>query len=188
MNPVTVDQWLELMAAKNYTVLTSIGQLNVIGFRNSEARPDFFDDLISIFEMTAEGWQAHHYEASTLPGLPYLRKPLVDQGVAILVPGQYRDAYRIGLHKGKYPALVQVRPVKVYRDNDRDEVYDKRNVEEGLFGINIHRVPGDSDRVGMNSAGCQVIKTLPDYADFLQRCSKAVSLVGNRFSYTLLEL
>lgn len=41
-------------------------------------------------------------------------------GTAILCPGQYVDAYEVGNHNGKYEALLQGRPVKVWRDYDRD--------------------------------------------------------------------
>ena len=57
------------------------------------------------------------------------------KGTAILVPGQYRGAYKIGFHKGKYKALVQAKPVKLYIDNDKDNKYRKPNIGmlESLF-------------------------------------------------------
>ena len=62
-------------------------------------------------------------------------------GVAILKPGQYRGSHKLGLHQGKYEALRQKSPVKVYRDNNKDGDYDliEENVQEGIFGINIHK-------------------------------------------------
>ena len=41
-------------------------------------------------------------------------------GVAILKPGQYRSSHKLRLHAGKYLALGQQKPVKVYRDSNRD--------------------------------------------------------------------
>ena len=62
-------------------------------------------------------------------------------GVAILKPGQYRGSHKIRLHQGRYEALGQQKPVKVYRDKNKDGTYDllEENVQEGLYGINIHR-------------------------------------------------
>ena len=45
------------------------------------------------------------------------------------------------LHRGKYLALCQRKPVSVYRDNDKDKRYDLKDktIDTGLFGINIHK-------------------------------------------------
>ena len=76
-----------------------------------------------------------------------------EEGVAILKPGQYRGSHKLRLHQGKYMALGQQKPVKVYRDNNRDANYDldESKTDTGLFGINIHRATarkgGKSTRV-----------------------------------------
>ena len=63
------------------------------------------------------------------------------------------------LHKLKLvqPYFNQVKPVKIYRDGNRDNTVD-RNVptQEGLFGINIHTA-GWNYVVWNWSAGCIVI-------------------------------
>ena len=97
------------------------------------------------------------------------------------------------LHAGKYLALGQQKPVKVYRDNNRDSKYDlfEERVEEGIFGINIHRATGraggKSTRVDKWSAGCQVIADNDDWHEFLDVCQTAREIWGNSFTYTLLE-
>ena len=67
--------------------------------------------------------------------------PMNSKGCAILVPGQYRGSHKLRLHQGRYLALGQQRSVKVYRDRDKDGHYDfdESTIDEGLFGINIHR-------------------------------------------------
>ena len=113
-------------------------------------------------------------------------------GVAILVPGQYRGSHTIGLHQGKYEALRQQKPVKVYRDNNEDGKYDmiEENVKEGIFGINIHkagsRVAG-STQIDKWSAGCQVFAKESDFNQFMEICNKAKDVWGNSFTYTLIE-
>jgi hypothetical protein len=114
-------------------------------------------------------------------------------GVAILKEGQYRGSHMIGLHQGKYEALRQKKPLKVYRDKDKDGVYDfiEENVKEGIYGINIHRAtanPGKkSVAVDKWSAGCQVIAANDDFKLFMEIVNKAAKVWGNSFTYTLIK-
>ena len=114
-------------------------------------------------------------------------------GVAILKPGQYRSSHKLRLHQGKYLALGQQKPVKVYRDQNEDNTYDlnEDSVQEGIFGINIHRATGKSGsksiRVDRWSAGCQVIADNDDWHEFLDVCQIAREKWGNSFTYTLIE-
>ena len=104
------------------------------------------------------------FAATTDPGITSMTKPVSYKGCAILVPGQYRSAWKLGYHKGKYEAIVQYKPVKVYRDNNKDAVYDfnPKTVEEGTFGINIHKAGKHSTQVDNWSAGCQVLANKED--------------------------
>ncbi len=110
-------------------------------------------------------------------------------GVARLVEGQYRGSHSIGLHQGKYKALKQAKPVKVYRDPNRDLTYDETKIAEGIFGINIHRssATGTSTYVENWSEGCQVFSTITDFDKFMALCEKASAIHGNSFTYTLIE-
>jgi hypothetical protein len=113
--------------------------------------------------------------------------------VAILKPGQYRGSHKIRKLQCRYEALGQQRPVKVYRDNNRDGNYDllEESVDEGLFGINIHRATKyagkKSTQVDKWSAGCQVIAANDHWTTFMKIMRKARNVWGNNFSYTLLE-
>ena len=119
-------------------------------------------------------------------------KPMLEKGCAILVPGQYRGSHKLRLHQGKYLALGQHRPVKVYRDRDKDGMYDfdETTIDEGLFGINIHRATKyagkTSTYVDKWSAGCQVIASNDDWHCFLDICQTARDTWNNNFTYTLL--
>jgi hypothetical protein len=108
-------------------------------------------------------------------------------GIARLVEGQYRGSHTIRLHQGKYEALGQNKPVKVYRDTNRDMLYDETKIQEGVFGINIHKAGANSTYVENWSMGCQVFKKSADFEEFMSICRKAKDIHGNSFTYTLIE-
>jgi hypothetical protein len=108
-------------------------------------------------------------------------------GVARLVEGQYIDSHIMRLHAGKYEALGQNKAVKVFRDPNKDMVYDESKIQEGVFGINIHKAGADSTYVENWSEGCQVFKRSADFEEFMAICRKAKAANGNKFSYTLIE-
>jgi hypothetical protein len=185
---LSFEGFVNLMEEKKYRISVE-GELNIIGYRNRFGRANYFDDVISVYQNKATGWKEWHYEATTLPGTPSLLKPVNSKGAAILVPGQYINAYAIGFHRNKYKALIQVKPVRVYRDRDKDGVLDidEASIETGLFGINIHRASLNNLIVGPDSAGCQVIHKRTDYNEFISLCD-ATKEQKNRFTYTLVDL
>ena len=169
--------------------------LNIVGVRNDSGRPDIFDDCISLFYKVGGEWVWDSYVATTEPGTSILRRPLKSvrhKGTAILVPGQYKSVYQVGIHGGKrkYTALVQRGgKVEVYRDNNRDAAADTDVVtEKGMFGINIHRHWGPDEReyTGGVSAGCQVFQSSVDFYEFMDTCNKSADVYGNSFTYTLI--
>ena len=180
-------KWFEDKSNKGYDV-------NIVGIRNSETNNEVtnhFDDTLTISYKVDGDWKFHSWPATTDPGQYWIENPISKDGTAILVPGQYRGSHMIGLHQGKYEALRQRKPVKVYRDNDKDLEYDtdEDTIKEGIYGINIHRSnPYDqSYYVNKWSAGCQVFKKVADFHEFMDICKKARDIWGNSFSYTLIE-
>jgi plasmid stabilization system protein ParE len=108
-------------------------------------------------------------------------------GVARLVEGQYRGSHQLGLHQGKYEALVQRKPVTVYRDGDKDDTAEEQGKEDtGLFGINIHRANPSaiSSIIDKWSAGCQVLNDPKQYATLIAACKTSGK---KNFTYTLLR-
>lgn len=164
--------------------------LNIIGVRNSSGKADTFDDAMIVLYKKKGKWNLHSYELTTEPGTRILRGPIYPGGTAILVPGQYRGVYKIGIHK-TYTALVQRNgKVKIWRDDNRDTVPDYVGPEqEGFYGINIHKHSGSDNRVatGGVSAGCQVFRSSKDFYEFMDLCDKASDIWGNSFTYTLIE-
>jgi len=165
--------------------------VNIIGIRNMNGRVNQFDDIILVIYRDAyKRWIVDTYQATTDPGLYWLKNPMNVNGTAILCPDQYRSAYRIDKHQGKYDALCQrLAAVSVWRDADRDSEHDMgaNATATGYFGINIHKAGRSSTRVDKWSAGCQVFKNDGDFKEFMKTMRTAESRLGNSFTYTLLE-
>ena len=170
--------------------------VNIVGIRNSETKnkvTNKFDDCITVSYKKDGEWKFYCFECTTDPGTHWVENIMRKEGVAVLKEGQYPGSHKIRKHQGRYDALGQQRPVKVYRDNNKDGVYDlnESTVDEGLFGINIHRATKWEDKkssqVDKWSAGCQVIAANNDWRKFLGICEKAREVWGNNFSYTLIE-
>jgi hypothetical protein len=175
--------WFEDAASKGF-------DLNIVGVRNSatgNAVTNVFDDTITVSYKDGGAWKFHQWQATTDPGKKGVMEYHNAAGVARLVEGQYRGSHTLGLHQGKYEALKQQKPVKVYRDANRDMTYNEDKVAEGIFGINIHKAGADSTYVENWSEGCQVFKKAADFESFMTICRKAAAIHGKSFTYTLIE-
>jgi len=186
-----IDKIKQAMKVKNYKFFESSDyNLNIIGIRNSDTGSkvtNVFDDLLTVSYKIGDVWHFKKWAATTDPGTKGVKEFHNAQGVARLVPGQYRGSHAIGLHQGKYEALKQAKPVKVYRDANKDMTYDTKLITEGIYGINIHKAGADSTYVENWSEGCQVFKKSADFDEFMALVKKAATLHGNSFTYTLLE-
>ncbi len=183
---------INVLRFKTYETYSRPYQLNIIGIRSDSTIPNRFDDEIHVFyKNSLNQWIHYVFPATTDPGTYWLKNPMNPQGTAILSQGQYKNAYQIGLHRGKYYALVQVRPVTVLRDYDRNAILDFQNgrPETGMFGVNIHHasVNGTTKTVDNYSAGCQVFSNINEFNLFMQLSEKHKQLYGNSFTYTLID-
>lgn len=185
-----------LFKRKHYTYFTKGAyNLNIIGVRadNHNEITNLYDDILIVIYNTPAGKQTKVlYNITTEPGDYYMRKQLLNKnGTAILAPGQYKGCWQLGLHQGKYKALCQRKPVKVYRDNNRNKKYDynSETIEYGIFGINIHRSSETivNKTIDKYSAGCQVFNNNNDFKSFIRLCEKQKELYGNSFTYTLID-
>ena len=194
----TREQIEEVLKSKGYKYFTNDKgyDVNIVGIRNSDTHgkvTNKFDDTLTLSYKDLNGkWVYNEYKATTDPGSHWEKNLLNKDGVAILKPGQYRGSHQLGLHQGKYEALRQKSPVKVYRDNDKDGQYDmiEENVQEGIFGINIHKAGGRVDgstQIDKWSAGCQVFSKESDFNEFMIIIDKANEIWGNSFTYTLVD-
>lgn len=183
-----------LFKKKGYSYFENgVYNLNIIGIRAETANKvtNKYDDIIVLEFKNGHGQQRYFYNITTDPGTYYMLKPTNNKGTAILVPGQYKGVYKIDRHNNKYRALCQrLGPVKVYRDNNKDLIYDlnPETIESGYFGINIHRSKETAiiDNINNYSAGCQVFNDPQQYKNFMCLVEKAAKIWGNKFTYTLI--
>jgi peptidoglycan hydrolase-like protein with peptidoglycan-binding domain len=180
----STDDIIAAVRRLGYTLFDD-GRWNIIGIRSAAVGTNAFDDELHILRRTPSGWEHFAYPITTDPGSYYLRTPMNGTATAAVAPGQYPDSHGWGRHKGQYEALVQVNPVRVYRDGNRDTKvdFDTSPIVSGTYGINIHKSGANSTTVDRWSAGCQVFARERDFADFLNRLKQS----GQRtFTYTLL--
>lgn len=187
-----IQQLIQQLNTLHYTIYTKPFQLNIIGIRKKATKTNSFNDVMVVFyKDEKERWLHHLFTATTYPGLYWLQHPISKQGTAILKPNQYKEAYAIGLHQRKYSALVQVKPVTVLRDNNKDAVLNTVVLieQKGLFGINIHhaKIVGTTTVINKYSAGCQVLANIADFNLLMELAKKHKALYGNAFTYTLID-
>ena len=190
----TREQVETAVKSKGYVYFEDVNNkgfdVNIIGIRNSSTGQkvtNAFDDTLTISYKENGEWKFHSWPATTDPGKKGVLEYHNTAGVARLVEGQYRGSHTIRLHQGKYEALGQAKNVKVYRDANKDLNYDENKIQEGIFGINIHKAGADSTYVENWSEGCQVFKKSADFESFMKICRKSRDIHGNSFTYTLIE-
>lgn len=195
MKEITAERLIASLEALGHTVFKDDSKpfnLNIIGIRSVNPTTNKFNCRLVDLWKNEGNWNIFQMQATTLPGLKYMKTPLSPKGCAILKEGQYRGVYKLDKHNGKYDALCQrLGDVTVYRDNDKDTSYDMLDGTEqtGKFGINIHRASAykELENVDSNSAGCQVIQDPLEYDIHMELVYKAVDVWGNSFSYTLIN-
>lgn len=165
------------------------GFVNIIGVRVYLGE---FNDWF-IFTRTWKGLREYYVlQGTTEPGQGWLLEMMGNiKGTAILVPGHYEKCWTLGVHKGKYPALVQKigYPFKVWRDKNKNGKADARGtVYTDARGINLHTTKQGylTNFIGKFSAGCQVVFSYKDFMKILLPMFKEHSLRYKEFNYTLL--
>lgn len=195
LNKVLKFDFENLFKKLGYTYFTKGDyNLNIIGIRSNQLDQldDEFNDIFCYIYKENGIWSRNFLICTTDSGLHYLKNPQNQEGTAILVPNQYKGAFKKGLHKGKYPALVQNKSLTIYRDNNKDSVLDidiNEEVEVKGIGLNIHSVYSENnipEKIGKWSSGCTVIPNLKLFRQFLNVCDQSIKVFGNSFTYTLI--
>jgi hypothetical protein len=182
----------KIFARKGYTFFTK-GEynLNIIGVRHkgSKVTNKFDDCLVVIYNTNNKEEVRRVFTCTTLPGKKAMEHPTAIKGTAILKEGQYRGAYQIAYHKGKYKALCQRKPLTVYRDGNKDDKFDLNplSIDKGIFGINIHKAGDNSTLVNGWSYGCTVLAKSLDFNALMRLVERSASIYGNSFTYTLIN-
>jgi len=181
---VKTKGYLYFAGAKDYDV-------NIVGVRNSDTGKtvtNLFDDKLTISYRVDGKWFYHEWDATTEPGKKGVTQYHNANGVARLVPNQYRGVYAVSMHQGKYQAVCQrLGDVTVWRDKNKNMTFDEVETDTGMFGINIHKAGTVSSFVENWSEGCQVFKRVKDFNEFMVIANRAKEIHGNHFTYTLLE-
>ena len=125
----TREQIAAAVKAKGYTYFTGPGNydVNVVGVRNSDTGQtvtNLFDDKMTLSYKLDGVWKYHEWDNTTEPGKKGVTQYHNANGVARLVPNQYRGVYAVSMHQGKYQAVCQrLGDVTVWRDGDRDMTF-----------------------------------------------------------------
>ena len=174
-----------------YISFRGVYDINLIVTRNPENNFNKFDDQLHlIFVHNNNLWCHCIYPCTADPGRYHLNNPGRVEGTAIVKsPQQLRGAYTFGRHKGRYECLVPRVPIPVWRDSNRDSVYDHDGDFFG-YGINIHRSTssGISHLVDRWSAGCIVLASSESYAHFLGILKNQPQYChGKNFTFTIID-
>ena len=197
MKALTIEMVKSAMLSRGYVWFDKQGyDLNCIAIRETvdqtkATHNEFRDQFICAYRNMHGILTYHVWGCTTIPGLTYLKKPMADNGTACLVPGQYRKSHKLGMHKG-YPALIQATTLKVYRDNNRDDILnlDPKKTFFDVGGLNIHHASDKARSVKVDnwSAACIVFPDSIEHQIFV----KLVELQdryghGDHISLTLLD-
>lgn len=184
------DQIIKYMLARGYKISTGQRQYNIVyvegmdvdGKLNADL-PNIFNDRRLIIQIL-DGKPAiiGNWEATTEPGGRYTYQPMNPKGAARIAFGQY-TAWCVGMHgKGdRHEALVQVAPVKVHRDFNKDFKRTGDRIDNGFFGINQHwgyDLP--INNIANASAGCLVGRTTAGHREFMQLIKRDIRYETNR--------
>lgn len=192
---ITLDKIFEIASRNDYKIFYNNGvydyNLNIWGFRSNDKNTSTYNDVFVVFYQKLKGgWTMIQFEGTTDPSDIILKQPMNELGTAIVVPGQYTSLWSFGFHKNRrdHKALVQFKPVTVYRDNNKDTTIDEELLRyTGMFGINMHHGSLNStDLIGLWSAGCQVHKDIKRYNnEFIPLIESSVKEGNKTFTYTL---
>ena len=151
-----------------------------------------FDDLLG----WADGEGIHMFPGTCDPGTWYASGGVEPNpaGVPFVVPGYYPGAMTLGLHRGRYRALLNrgetAIAVKRYQPGDI-EGRNAADLETGPYvseyvGINIHRASLKiRHTVDLYSAGCMVYQDPADLDEVLRACQQDG---GETFSLVVLNV
>lgn len=174
---MTYEEIKTLYIRNEYPFATKPYRINHYGRRNADLKTvDSWNDIRGVAYTDMFGVEhCLEFKATTKPGLSGIQNPINKGGTFILMPGFYKNCWKIGKHNiGKeheHEALVQVgMPFKGWRDNNKDGVFDFSGKEyTDVTGLNDHMARiWDVIRVGGFSLACQV--THENYEHEIKMC------------------
>lgn len=168
---------IKYMQGKDYQVFTRPKEYNIVYIEgmsgdwtlNNDASNQFNDLRIVIEVVDGVPKIVDYWQATTEPGRYYTVSPMNPKGAARIKFDQYK-AWRVGFHGNadRHEALVQVAPITVHRDFNKDFQRTNDKLDTGLFLINQHwgyDFPVNDIRTA--SAGCLVGRTRQGHREFM---------------------
>ena len=191
---------VKYMQKKGYKFSTQNGAKNVVYVEGMNAngvlndnKPNVFNDRRMVIEFeNGKPKIIHNAEATTEPSTKYTMNPMNLKGTARIEFGQY-TSWKIGTHGGKQPheSLVQVAPLTVARDTNKDFKRNGDKRDTGLFGINQHwGYDVSSNNIANTSAGCLVGRTRAEHRQFMAVLKKDPRYQSNKnflFTSTVID-
>ncbi|MBD2410548.1 peptidoglycan-binding protein [Nostoc calcicola FACHB-389] len=168
---------VKYMQAKNYEVFTNPKEYNIVYLEgvnedwtlNSDTPNQFNDRRIVIEVVDGIPKIVNHWQATTEPGSHYTYNPMNPGGAARIKFGQYKS-WSVGIHGNSEPheALIQVAPISVYRDFNKDFQRTGDKVDTGLFLVNQHYgYDAPANDIKNASAGCLVGRRREGHREFM---------------------
>ena len=165
MKKPTIEKIHEVMRKNNMTVFTKPFDVTLGGIRTKDNVANTFNDwLFASYWNDKKELISVIVAGTTDAGLTARLKPTNPKGVVIIQHGiQHRGVYRLENpkvvpsergHKGKQ-AFRQIRPMKYWRDNDRDNILETGSNEESTLSFtNGHDMGTKGFQVNNWSEGC----------------------------------
>ncbi|MBD6617043.1 peptidoglycan-binding protein [Komarekiella sp. 'clone 1'] len=168
---------IKYMQAKNYQVFTNLREYNIVYIEginedwslNSDPPNQFNDRRIVIEVVDGIPKIVNHWQATTEPGRYYTLNPMNSGGAARIKFGQYK-AWAVGSHGNadRHQALVQVAPITVHRDFNKDFQRTGDKLDTGLFLVNQHwGYDAPANDIKNASAGCLVGRRREGHREFM---------------------
>lgn len=183
---------LKYMQAKRYQIdigeqeynIIYVEGMNIDGSLNDDA-PNQFNDLRIVIEViNGIPKITGRWEGTTEPGSRATHNPVISSGAIRIKFGQYKS-WRVGIHglgrASAHEALVQVTPVSVHRDFNRDFKRTGDRVDTGLFGINQHwGFDFPKNDIKSTGAGSLIGRTKTGHKEFMQLVKQDSRFLLNR--------
>ncbi|AKG20121.1 peptidoglycan-binding domain-containing protein [Calothrix sp. 336/3] len=168
---------IKYMVSKNYRVFTEPKEYNIVyvegmnenGTLNDDA-PNAFNDRRMVIEFNNGVPKiVNQWQATTEPGSQYTYTPMNPGGAARIKFGQYKS-WSVGMHGNgdRHEALIQVAPITVHRDFNKDFKRTNDKSDTGMFAVNQHwGYDAPQNDIKNASAGCLVGRMRQGHREFM---------------------
>ena len=151
---MTYQQLKQLVESKGFVFFDKGNyNLNFIWLRHDMIADNHFTDVLYIAYKVNGLEKVLTVQCTTLPGLRgSLYNPNTVRGItgtAVIQTGQYRGAWKFidsYTKFSKYPFFMQIKPLRYWRDGNKDNVIDEVNPETAINGTHWHKMSNLGDK------------------------------------------